>query len=198
MAPIRFNDLLIFFSLFAVIAFAFVFQSSFDWRGRATDTPAIITVDTSVVGDEIDISFYHSFAQGGAEPTDMLAPIVSQIKTLRPNMIRIDHIYDGYGVVSTSGSELTYDWTKLDSVVDSIVKAGATPLLSLSYMPPSIAMDGVVIHAPTDWNLWKQVVAETIRHYSGAKAINAMRYEVWNEPDLDQFGGWKYYGNKII
>lgn len=38
----------------------------------------------------------------------------------------------------------------------------------------------------------------TIQHYSGrnGKNLDSVYYEVWNEPDLESFGSWKYYGAK--
>jgi hypothetical protein len=65
-------------------------------------------------------------------------------------------------------------------------------------MPQAIAKDGNITNPPNDWNEWARVVRETIEHYSGktGKNLTGVYYEVWNEPDLGQFGGWKTYGNK--
>jgi len=51
---------------------------------------------------------------------------------------------------------------------------------------------------PYSWDQWQWLVTECIRHYSGtaSKAIDGIYYEVWNEPDLEGFGKWAYYGNK--
>lgn len=165
---------------------------------RATGTPAAIVVDTTSVLEPINTDFYHAFAQGGEEPKDMLAPVVSDIRALKPKVIRLDHLYDLYNVVGRSGSGLTFDWTRLDGAVDSILATGAKPILALSYMPSVIAKDGSIINPPNDWSEWATVVQNTIEHYSGrsGKNLNGVYYEVWNEPDLAQFGGWKYYGSK--
>jgi len=60
-------------------------------------------------------------------------------------------------------------------------------------MPGVIAKDGNIINPPNDWNEWTLVVQKTIEHYSGKndRNMNGVYYEVWNEPDLAQFGGWK-------
>ncbi len=165
---------------------------------RATGTPANITVDTKAVLEPINTNFYHAFSQGGEESKDMLAPVVSDVRALKPKVIRLDHLYDLYNVVGRSGTGLTFDWTRLDAAVNSILATGAEPVLALSYMPSVIAKDGVIINPPNDWNEWALVVQRTIEHYSGRseKNISGIYYEVWNEPDLAQFGGWKYYGNK--
>src|SRR5690606_20072505 len=110
--------------------------------------------------------------------------------------IRIDHIYDFYDVVNVNvDGSLTYDWSKLDQVVDDILEMGAKPFFSLSYMPKVIST-GTELDVPIDWSLWMQVVRETVRHYSSrdGKAIENVYYEVWNEPDL--FGNFELYGEK--
>jgi len=165
---------------------------------RATGTPAKIIVDTKAILEPINTDFYHAFAQGGEESRDMLAPVVADIRALAPKVIRLDHLYDLYNVVGRSGDSLTFDWTRLDNAVASILATGAKPVLALSYMPSVIAKDGSIINPPNDWNEWARVVQKTIEHYSGRseKNISGIYYEVWNEPDLAQFGGWKYYGNK--
>lgn len=165
----------------------------------ASGTPANIVVDAKY-GLELPVNtnFYRAFAQGGEEQKNMLAPAINEIKSLKPAQIRIDHLYDYYNVVSRNGSGLSFDFTRLDAVVDSIIETGSTPFFALSYMPPAIAKDGIIINPPNDWNEWSQVVQKTIEHYSGVsgKNLKKIHYEVWNEPDLDQFGSWKYYGDK--
>jgi len=116
-----------------------------------------------------------------------------QIKALGIRYIRVDHIYNGFDVVSLNNNQLVFDWSRLDILVDKIRNAGATPFLSLSYMPPVISKSDI-IDAPKDWNQWSLVIQKTIEHYSGEKNIPNMYYEVWNEPDL--FGKWTMGGAK--
>ena len=125
----------------------------------------------------------------------MLGNITNEIKALRPEYIRLDHIYDAFKVVAKNGGQLSYDWSGLDVAVNEILAAGAKPMLSLSYMPPVISK-GDIIDLPSDWGEWGQVVQATIEHYSGRKNMNISEviYEVWNEPDL--FGSYKTYGDK--
>lgn len=165
---------------------------------RAAGTPANITVATKEVLENIDTSFYHAFSQGGEESKDMLAPVAKEVRALAPRLIRIDHLYDHYDIVGRDGGNLTFDFSRLDEAVNTIVSTGARPVLVLSFMPQAIAKDGNIISPPNDWNEWTLVVQKTIEHYSGrgAKNLQGVYYEVWNEPDLAQFGGWKYGGDK--
>lgn len=117
------------------------------------------------------------------------------LKSVGTRYVRIDHIYDGFNVVSKVDGKLKYDWTKLDAIVADITAAGATPYFSLSYMPPAISK-GDILDFPNEWGEWGQVVAATVGRYSRdyKGGLNNVIYEVWNEPDL--FGGWKMGGAK--
>ncbi len=134
---------------------------------RATGTPADIVIDTHIPLEPIKTDFYHAFAQGGEESGDMIAPVQSEVTALRPRLIRLDHIYDLYHIVSRDGSGLHYDWSKLDAALSTIRATGAKPLLALSYMPNVIAKDGNIINPPNDWNEWASVVSQTVEHVSG-------------------------------
>ncbi len=198
-APSKFTT---FTSILALLVFiplliAVVYKTT-QLVSKASGTKATIVIDTQTKLEEINTDFFHAFAQGGEEAGDMIAPVLQETKALSPKVIRLDHIFDHYDVVSKNGSTLSFDFSKLDTAVNTILATGAKPFLSLSFMPQAIAKDGVVINPPNDWNDWATVVQKTIEHYSGksGKNISGMYYEVWNEPDLDQFGSWKLSGEK--
>ncbi len=166
---------------------------------RATGKPANITIDANLVTNEkIDPSFMRAFTQGGEESGNWLSPVQKEVTALKPKWIRIDHIYDFYDIVKRDGNVLSFDFSKLDPLIDTIRATGATPVVSLSYMPPVIAKDGKITNPPTNWDDWSLVVQKTIEHVSGSsgKNISGVYYEVWNEPDHEQFGGWKLTGEK--
>jgi len=150
-----------------------------DLRKGATGTPANIFIDTANPQGTIPSSLWRNLSQGGEEPKDMIGPVISQITQLKPELIRLDHIFDFYKIDQGNG---TYDFSGLDKAVDSILATGARPMLSISYTPDS--------KPPADWNQWYGLVRATARHYSVDKKITGIYYEVWNEPDL--FGGWHY------
>ena len=124
-----------------------------------------------------------------------LSATTSMVKGVGIKYERIDHLYDGYDVVSRVNGRLTYNWTKLDALVSDITSAGAVPYFSLSYMP-SVISKSDILDFPNDWGEWGQVVAATVAHYSRDYhgGLSNVIYEVWNEPDL--FGGWKMDGSK--
>jgi len=135
-------------------------------------------------------------AQGGEEKTDMIAPVVSQVASLTPQYVRIDHVFDFFDVVSRDANgNLQFNWTSLDNELRNIRRTGAKPFISISYMP-SVISTGSEIDTPRNWDDWKICVEALIEHVSGTSGLNItdVYYEVWNEPDL--FGKFALTGEK--
>lgn len=161
------------------------------YLGRASGTPANLVIDMEGIIGPLPHP-WRNLAQGGEElDKPMIASVINETKALQPEYIRLDHLYDGYNIVSRGGDgTLTYDWSRLDATIKDILATGAKPFLALSYMPPAISR-GDIVDLPRDWGEWEAVVQATIEHYSGVNQMNIpnVYYEVWNEPDL--FGGYK-------
>lgn len=153
---------------------------------------AAITVEADKILGPIPV-VWSGLAQGGEGLATFMDGNEQRITALKPEYIRVDHIFDQFGVVSRGATGLQFEFGELDKVVNKIRQTGAVPFLSLSYMPPAIS-SGDIVAAPRDWNEWGVVVQKTIEHYSGEMGIEGMYYEVWNEPDL--FGEWKMGGKK--
>ena len=152
---------------------------------KASGVPAAIDVDTTNTLGLMPYSF-RALGQGGEESGRWLQPVIPQVKALHPRYIRIDHLYDFYHIVNRTSGQLSFDFSKIDGVVNDILATGALPFFSLSYMPDVLSSDGTIIGTPKQWQEWQQVVAQTIAHYSGKSNRNlaGVYYEVWNEPDL--------------
>lgn len=180
--------------LVGIIVVVVAIPAAVKYVGRAGGVKADLVVDYDGVLGKMPTP-WRNLAQGGEETKAMLGNVIGEIKNLKPEYIRLDHIYDAFKVVSRDGGQLRYDWSGLDKAVDEILATGAKPFLSLSYMPPAISK-GDIIDLPSDWEEWGQVVQATIEHFSGRnnRNISNVIYEVWNEPDL--FGHYKTYGDK--
>jgi len=161
-----------------------------DLRKGAAGTMANIVVDTQNPGSKVPSSLWRNLSQGGEEPADMIKPVITQIRALSPELIRVDHLFDYYNVYQGPGN---YDFSRLDGVIDSILATGAKPMLSISYTPAQMTASNKNADPPRDWNEWYSLVKATARRYSVDKNISGIYYEVWNEPDL--FGGWHYSGS---
>ncbi len=175
--------------LVGIIAVVVVIPEAVKYISRAGGVPANLVVDYDGVLGQMPRP-WRNLAQGGEEAKDMLSNVVDEVKALKPEYIRIDHIYDAFKVVSKNGGQLAYDWTGLDGAVNSILATGAKPFLALSYMPTAISKSDM-LDVPNDWNDWSSVVQATIEHFSGRnnRNLSGVIYEVWNEPDL--FGSYK-------
>jgi hypothetical protein len=187
--------LIISFTTLSVPVAVFLVTKGITFFSRASGTNADLVVDVAV-SEPAAFDSWKGLAQGGEESARMLSPVISQTRQLAPEYIRIDHIYDFYGVVNKGPSgNLVFDWTKLDQTVSDILNIGAKPFFSLSYMPSAIS-SGSETDLPQSWDAWQLLVRQTIEHYSGKSglAIPGVYYEVWNEPDL--FGDFKLYGSK--
>lgn len=178
--------------LVAVLAGAWQIKVVREFFGQASGTPANLIVDTTAVLGEIQRP-WRNLAQGGEDHNWRIGQLTQPVAALKPEYIRIDHIYDFYDIVQGTPGNITFNWTKFDLIIDDILATGAKPYIALSYMPPAIS-SGDILAYPTNWADWQLTVQKTIEHLSGTRKISDVYYEVWNEPDL--FGSYKYYGDK--
>lgn len=173
-------------------------QQAWKYLTGASYAPANITVDVSQTNGRVR-RVWDGVAQGFEKLPDAdfrLNGVSNIVKNTGVRYVRIDHVFDGFDVVSRGGDgRLVYNWTKLDAIVGDIQAMGAKPFIALSYMPTAISK-GDILDFPTNWGEWGQVVAATVGRYSRdyKGGIDGVIYEVWNEPDL--FGGWKMGGSK--
>lgn len=163
-----------------------------EFFGQASGNPANLIVNVTAILGPMPRP-WRNLAQGGEDHSWRIGNLTGQVAALKPEYIRLDHIYDFYEIVQGGPGNVSFNWTKFDLILDDIVKTGAKPYISLSYMPPAIS-SGDILAYPTNWTDWQLVVQKTIEHVSGTKGIRDVYYEVWNEPDL--FGSFKYYGDK--
>ncbi len=190
---LAFQLLPIFFLAIAIFVGALNISTIREFLTSAFGQDANIQINTQVSFGPMQYP-WRNLAQGGESKDWRIQPISAQVRALSPNYIRLDHLYDFYDVVSRDGGTLRFDFTKLTQIITDIRATGATPYLSLSYIPPAIATNGDITAPPQNWNEWQVTVERTIEHVSGTLGIPDVYYEVWNEPDL--FGGYKVYGEK--
>ncbi|EKD80479.1 MAG: hypothetical protein ACD_40C00077G0003 [uncultured bacterium] len=167
-------------------------QKAWKMMTGASYQAAAVVIDTQLVKKPLT-KLWDGVSQGFEklpEEDFRLSATSSLLKSVKVRYVRIDHLLDGFNVVSKADGRLVYDWSKLDDLVSDILAAGATPYMSISYMPPIISKSDI-LDEPRDWGEWGQVVAALVGHYSRdyKGGIPNVIYEVWNEPDL--FGGWK-------
>src|SRR6266481_4444952 len=100
----------------------------------------------------------------------------------------------------TAGKSV-YNFSYIDQIYDGLLENNVRPFVELSFMPKKLTSDPNELHPfwykpnvapPKDWNKWEQLIEAFTRHlkerYSEDEVAN-WYFEVWNEPNLDFWGG---------
>ncbi|HKD03742.1 MAG TPA: hypothetical protein VKB77_15000 [Terriglobales bacterium] len=93
-----------------------------------------------------------------------------------------------------------YNFSYVDQIYDGLLADGVKPFVELSFMPRKLAAREMLhpfwyrpnISPPKDWNKWDAMIAAFTRHLVeryGLGEVSQWYFEVWNEPNLDFWGG---------
>ena len=94
-----------------------------------------------------------------------------------------------------------YNFSYVDQAYDGLLANGVRPFIELSFMPKKLAADKDALHPfwykqnvspPKDWNKWDDLITQFTRHLVdryGLDEVSQWYFEVWNEPNLDFWGG---------
>jgi len=113
---------------------------------------------------------------------------VGEVRALNSKIIRL-FVQEYYNLLPEPDH---YYWEKLDESVDMILRAGAKPLMCLTFKPKVLfpKVDADVVN-PTSWADWEKLVYNLVRHYHERGA--GIRYwEIGNEGDIGPGGGCPY------
>lgn len=129
-----------------------------------------------------------ALGQGGLSEDPMWDSRIAEIRAIGPRIIRL-FIQEYFDLLPAEGK---YHFDTLDRSVDTILRAGAKPLMCICFKPrvlfPVVNHD---IVEPNDYGRWEELIAQLVRHYRQRSA--GIRYwEVANEPDIGESGGCAY------
>lgn len=106
---------------------------------------------------------------------------------------------DDMGTLVAEGDTLFYSFFNTDQIFDFLLSAGMRPFVELSFMPTALASgDKTVFHyqanvtPPKDYARWATLIHKLVVHWIeryGLAEVRQWFFEVWNEPNLDAFGG---------
>ncbi|WP_263354559.1 GH39 family glycosyl hydrolase [Acidicapsa acidisoli] len=94
-----------------------------------------------------------------------------------------------------------YNFMYIDQIYDGLLSKGIKPFVELSFMPRKLAADPNALHPffyhpivspPKDYKLWDEMIQAFAAHLVARYGINEVstwKFEVWNEPNLDFWGG---------
>jgi xylan 1,4-beta-xylosidase len=109
-----------------------------------------------------------------------------------------------------SNGKPVYDWTIVDRILDTYLKAGAKPFVEIGFMPKALSrrpdpynVDWIPgapnkeysagwSYPPKDFAKWGDVVYHWVQHEvekHGRKEVASWYWEVWNEPDISYWHG---------
>lgn len=187
----------------------------------AAQAPVAIRVDSvNREGPLRSIWTYFGYDEPNYSYTDYGRKLVGEVAALspRPVFIRVHHLLctgDGTPAMKwgstnayteeTSGRPV-YDWTIVDRIFDTYVRAGAKPFAEIGFMPEALSVnpepytrhwprpdDGVGwSYPPKDYDKWSQLISEWVRHSIaryGKSEVESWYWEVWNEPDISYWRG---------
>jgi len=103
-----------------------------------------------------------------------------------------------------------YDWTIIDRIFDTYIRAGAKPFVEIGFMPQALSSNPDPYHPtwipgaanrdyaigwsypPRDYNKWGELIYQWVRHCVekyGPEQVSSWYWEVWNEPDIFYWHG---------
>jgi xylan 1,4-beta-xylosidase len=106
-----------------------------------------------------------------------------------------------------------YNFSYVDQIYDGLLANRVRPFIELSFMPQKLAAHNTLhvfwykpnISPPKDWGKWNNLIVAFTKHLVDRYGIDEVAqwyFEVWNEPNLDFWGGepkqsnyWELYDN---
>ena len=113
-----------------------------------------------------------------------------------------DIFHDDVGVYDEDKKgNAVYNFSYVDQIYDGLLAAGVRPFVELSFMPAKLAAKPAIIHSfwyrpnvtpPKSWQRWSALINAFTNHLIqryGIEEVSKWYFEVWNEPDLEFWGG---------
>ena len=94
-----------------------------------------------------------------------------------------------------------YNFSYVDQIYDGLLKNGVRPVVEISFMPKKLAANPDDLHSfwykpnvspPRSWEEWDALMDHFARHLVdryGIDEVSKWYFEVWNEPNIDFWGG---------
>jgi xylan 1,4-beta-xylosidase len=99
-----------------------------------------------------------------------------------------------------SQGHAVYNFSYADQIYDGLLANGVRPFVELSFMPKKLAAKDMPhpfwykqnVSPPKDWAKWDELITEFTKHLVaryGSDEVSRWYFEVWNEPNIDFWGG---------
>ena len=168
-------------------------------------TGTLITVDPSAPSHAFPHFWEQMFGSGRAVLSlrDSYRQDLRQVKQITGfEYVRFHAIFhDEVGLYDEDPQgKPVYNFSYVDQIYDGLLANGVRPFVELSFMPKKLASKEI-LHAfwykqnvapPRDWNKWDDLIKEFTQHLVnryGIEEVSQWYFEVWNEPNIDFWGG---------
>ena len=129
--------------------------------------------------------------------------LTSQGKSTKPDL---KWGYSNAYTEDANGSPV-YNWSVVDSIIDSYIHRGMKPLMEIGFMPQALSSNPIPYehtwsqggnlwtgwtYPPKDYTKWRELVFQWVKHSIeryGIKEVTTWLWEVWNEPDIPYWSG---------
>jgi xylan 1,4-beta-xylosidase len=105
------------------------------------------------------------------------------------------------GQTATINDLSVYNFSYVDQIYDGLLANHVKPYVEMSFMPKKLAADPNMLHvfwyhpnvsSPADYAKWDAMIQAFAAHLLaryGIDEVSTWKFEVWNEPNLDFWGG---------
>ena len=186
-------------------ALALLVLSAFTSAAQVAPQPSVIVVDSKAPAHPFPHFWEQMFGSGRAilSLRDSYRSDLRDVKQITNfEYVRFHAIFqDEVGVYDedTKGDPV-YNFSYVDQIYDGLLANGVKPFVELSFMPRKLAAQDLLhafwykqnISPPKDWDKWDSFIAAFTRHLVdryGIGEVSKWYFEVWNEPNLDFWGG---------
>jgi xylan 1,4-beta-xylosidase len=195
---------------FAAIAVAFVpafvGHLSAQQTTAAAEPQESVVIDAGATGTPFPHFWEHMFGSGRAI-LSLRASWRGDVQAVKAvtdfQWVRFHGILDDEVGVFTRDQhgEAVYNFSQLDEIYDGLLENGIRPLVEISFMPTQLAFNPLDLHVfwyhpnvspPRDWDEWDafmRAVAQHLVERYGIDEVSQWYFEVWNEPNIDFWGG---------
>lgn len=171
--------------------------------GRAQET---VTIDANAETSPFPHFWEHMFGSGRATLTlrESYRDDLRAVKGITAfSYVRFHGILDDdVGVYSEDEhGNPVYNFAYVDQIYGGLLRSGVRPVVEISFMPKKLAFNPDWLHPfwykpnvspPKSWERWdglmKALAQHLVRHF-GIDEVAQWYFEVWNEPNIDFWGG---------
>ena len=172
---------------------------------QTTPTPDVIVIDAKAEAHPFPHFWEKMFGSGRAilSLRDSYRSDLRAVKEVTNfSYVRFHAIFhDEVGVYDEDAhGQVQYNFSYVDQIYDGLLANGVRPFVELSFMPNKLAASSMLhpfwyrpdISPPKDWTHWDGLITAFVEHLIGrygAAEVEKWYFEVWNEPNLDFWGG---------